>query len=86
MRRPLRSKHCATCDRCVARFDHHCPWIANCVAKDNLKYFMAYLVFLGISLFWDMHGNVLYAVRLERKHTHVSAYDEFRLIREHEFS
>jgi len=62
IRRPLRSKHCATCDRCVARFDHHCPWINNCVAIDNLKYFMGYLLFLGISLCWDMHGNVLLAL------------------------
>ncbi|XVE71536.1 hypothetical protein DITRI_Ditri10aG0158600 [Diplodiscus trichospermus] len=42
--RPLRAKHCSTCDRCVEQFDHHCPWISNCVGKKNKWEFFLFLV------------------------------------------
>ncbi|PLB42410.1 Palmitoyltransferase akr1 [Aspergillus candidus] len=61
IRKPLRSKHCKRCARCVSKHDHHCPWIDNCVGTNNLRHFVLYITCLeiGILLFLRLTFNYI---------------------------
>ena len=48
--RTPRSRHCSICNKCVERFDHHCPWTDNCVGINNHSYFMVFITALQITL------------------------------------
>lgn len=48
--RTARSRHCSICNQCVERFDHHCPWINNCVGVKNHYLFVFFLMFTEAAL------------------------------------
>jgi len=66
--KPFKAHHCSSCRRCIVRMDHHCPWVNNCVAMFNQKYFLLFLIytatsclyagFLLVSRFLSCTGNL----------------------------
>lgn len=57
--RPLRAKHCRICNRCVKHFDHHCPYINNCVGLYNRGPFLIFVACVAACSIMTMYFAII---------------------------
>ncbi|KAJ9480317.1 putative Palmitoyltransferase PFA3 (putative) [Pseudozyma hubeiensis] len=68
--KPERSHHCRACKTCALKFDHHCPWLNQCVGLGNERYFVLFMAWLSFGcsiVVWSGVGVMKQSLRWNGK-------------------
>ncbi|CAG0886366.1 unnamed protein product [Cyprideis torosa] len=57
---PPRSSHCATCNSCILKREHHCLFSGCCVGHWNQRYFILFLFHLWMGAVYAAALNIAY--------------------------
>ena len=61
--------HCKICNCCIERFDHHCPWLGNCIGKNNYKYFFSFLTCFNILIYFNALTSSIYIIQKQEQNS-----------------
>ena len=64
--KPLRSKHDRVTNRCIAKFDHYCPWMNTAIGEGNYREFFFSMFFAMVAMFSWLILTLLYTIEVDR--------------------
>ncbi|CRH01174.1 palmitoyltransferase, putative [Plasmodium relictum] len=70
----LRTKHCRFCDKCVEIYDHHCVFTLNCMAINNARIFLMWILSNILFSFYILYLYIWLAFKLSSIYYNLSFY------------
>ncbi|CAD8089631.1 unnamed protein product [Paramecium primaurelia] len=58
-----RSKHCDICQSCVLVYDHHCPWVDNCIGSNNHFQFYIFVWLLCLDVTFTLAFQFYFVIK-----------------------